>query len=174
MGECCVDELADNRAIRINQVVGQQHCKGLVADDGRRGEYRVAQAERRRLADIDARHIRGQDILHQRQQQILALAGEFGFEFRRRIKMVFDRALVPARDEDEIGDACGDGFLNGILDEGFVDHRQHFLGHGLGGWQKTGAQPGDWEHCFANGAHFFDPSGSNSEDVWNDLRLTLS
>ena len=65
--------------------------------------------------------------------------------------MILDRALAAAGDEDELLDAGRLGLLHRVLDERPVDDRQHLLGQGLGRRKKTGAEPGDREHCLANG-----------------------
>ena len=42
--------------------------------------------------------------------------------------MVLNRALAPAGDDNNIFDSGGDRFFHGILNEWFVDERQHFFG----------------------------------------------
>jgi hypothetical protein len=42
------------RRVGIHQVVGQHHRERCVADDRLRAQHRVAEAERLRLADVDA------------------------------------------------------------------------------------------------------------------------
>ncbi|MNT61810.1 hypothetical protein D3C72_1994770 [compost metagenome] len=53
----------------------------------------------------------------------LALAGRFQFrlEFIGRIEMVFDGALVAARDKDHFRDACRHGFFHRVLDQRLVN-----------------------------------------------------
>ena len=52
--------------------------------------------------------------------------------------MVLDGAIAAAADEDELITASRDGLFHGVLDEGFIHHRHHFLGAGLGRWQEAG------------------------------------
>ena len=66
------------------------------------------------------------------------------------VKVVFDHALVPAQNDQDIGDAGPDGFLHQILDGGFVHDGEHPLGHGLGGRQDTGAQTGGGDDGLRN------------------------
>src|SRR5699024_2939225 len=49
-------------------------------------------------------------------------------------------------------------FVHRILDQRTIQHRQHFLGHRLGGRQKTRAQTGHGENNFAQGLAHAAPS----------------
>ena len=40
------------------------------------------------------------------------------------------------------------GFLDAVLNQRFVDDRQHFLGHGFGGREKARAVAGGWKQAF--------------------------
>jgi hypothetical protein len=64
--------------------------------------------------------------------------------------MVLDRRLAATVDEHHRLDARLDRLVDGILDERAVHHRQHFLGHRLGGGEETRAQPGDREDGLAD------------------------
>src|SRR5262249_44328138 len=64
--------------------------------------------------------------------------------------MILDDSLVAAGDKDEMFDASLARFVDHMLDQRPVDHRQHLLRHGLGGREEPGAQPGDWKDSFAN------------------------
>ncbi len=57
--------------------------------------------------------------------------------------MIFDGALVAARDENEMLDAGFARFLDAVLHDRAVDNRQHFLRYGLGGGQYAGAEAGN-------------------------------
>ena len=46
--------------------------------------------------------------------------------------------------------AGGTGFLDGVLDQGLVDDREHLLGHGLGGRQEAGAESCDGKYGLAD------------------------
>src|SRR5262249_17890094 len=59
----------------------------------------------------------------------------------RRVEMVLERTLVATGHEDELLDACGQAFLDGILDQRPIDDGQHLLRHRLGCRQDTRAQP---------------------------------
>jgi hypothetical protein len=64
--------------------------------------------------------------------------------------VVLDAALVPAGDEDHLGDAGGSGLFHSILNQRTVDDRQHFFRLGLGGRKEAGSQSGDRKNSFAN------------------------
>ena len=67
--------------------------------------------------------------------------------------MILDDVLVAPGDEDEMLDAGLPRLVDHMLDDRPVDHRQHFLGHGLGGRQEAGSEAGDREYRFANRFH---------------------
>ena len=61
--------------------------------------------------------------------------------------------LVAPGDEDDVLDARLQRLVDGILHDGTIDDGQHFLGHRLGGGQKSGAETGDGYHCFSDFSH---------------------
>ena len=75
------------------------------------------------------------------------------FQFELAVEVILDHALVAAGDKDEVLDAGFAGFVDDVLDERPVDHRQHFLRHGFGRRQEAGSEPGDGKHGFANKFH---------------------
>jgi hypothetical protein len=55
-------------------------------------------------------------------------------QFAGSIEVIFDGTLLPAGDKDHLLDARGHHFLHDILNRGFVDDGQEFLGdHFRGG-----------------------------------------
>ena len=92
-------------------------------------------------------------VLHHLQEVELPLLLELCLERRRRVEVVLDGALVAAGHEDHFGDARRSGFRHCVLDQGHVDHGEHFLGHRLRGGKKAGAETVDGEHDFANRLH---------------------
>src|SRR5260221_3279559 len=124
--------------LRVDQIVGQQHREGLVADHRLRAQHGMAQAERLRLPQVDAAAAGGQHAARDREE--LLLAAERAFELGVEVEMVLDRALVSAGHENHVGDAGGRGFLDRVLDQRLVHDRQHFLGARLGGRQEAAAQ----------------------------------
>src|SRR3546814_20095432 len=127
-----VDQLLRDGNRGVDQVVGQQHHKGFVTDDGGGTQNGVAQSQRGGLAGIDAIYIRGQDVAHDFQQFDLVLGGQHGFQLGHAVEMIFDAALVASGNADQGGNAGGDGLFNGILDKRLVSDGQDFLGLGIG------------------------------------------
>ena len=74
------------------------------------------------------------------------------------VEMILDHALVAAGDEDEMLDAGLARLVHHMLDQRPVDHRQHFLGHGLGRGQEAGAKPRHGEHGLADASSHFGSS----------------
>src|SRR5262249_33900279 len=74
------------------------------------------------------------------------------------VEMILDHALVASGHENEVLDACLARFVDHMLDERPIDHREHFLRHGLGGRQEPGAEAGDRENGFAD-LHWLGPDG---------------
>ena len=60
--------------------------------------------------------------------------GEFVFEFTVRREVLLDGALTSPDDDEDVGDAAGDCFLDDVLNHRFVHDGQHFLGHGFADW----------------------------------------
>ncbi len=89
--------------------------------------------------------------MHLFQKGLFAPLFEFLFQFvGDDVEMVLDGALAAAADEDELITADRDGLFHGVLDEGFIHHRHHFLGAGLGGWQEASTQSRHRKNRFAN------------------------
>ena len=63
--------------------------------------------------------------------------------------MLDQRGLAAAGDHAELLDARRARFLDRVLDQRLVDHRQHFLGGRLGGGQETRAEAGDGQNGLA-------------------------
>ena len=143
-----LDHLLQHRRLADHQVVGQQHREGLVADQALAAQHGMAQAQRLRLAHVDALHVVGLDAAHHVQQFLLTRLFEGYLQLEGHVKVVLDRALVAAGHEDHLAHAGGVGLLDRILDQRLVDHRQHFLGLRLGGGQEPGAEAGHGKDRF--------------------------
>lgn len=142
--------LLERTGLAVDQVVGQQHGKGLVAHQVRGAQHGVAQAQGTGLAHIGAGHTGRGHRLGQLQQFGLAGLLQFHFQLVGLVEVVGDRALGTASDKDHAGDAGFARFFDSVLDERLVHDRQHFLGNGFGGGQKAAAQAGHGEHGSAN------------------------
>ena len=134
----------------MDQIVGEDDAEGLVAHDGPGAEHGVAKTQGSGLADVDEVHIHRRDGVNDVQKLLLALGSKLGLKLGILVEMILDGALVAARDEDHVGDAGRSSFFHGVLDERLVDNGEHFLGHCLGGGQKSGPEAGHGEYGFAN------------------------
>ncbi len=68
-------------------------------------------------------------------------------------EVIADGFLAVGDHEDDVGDTGGDDFLNGVLDEGLVDDREHFFRDGLGRGEHAGAESGCEDDGFGDGCH---------------------
>ena len=118
------------------------HEERLVADHGPRAEHGMAEAERRRLADVDGAGRARQDAAQRIEQVVLALRLERGLEFRVGIEVILDRPLGTAGHEHEVRGTGLQGLLGGVLDQRLVDDGQHFLRRRLGRGQEARAAAG--------------------------------
>ena len=108
-----------------------------------RAPDRVAEAEGRLLAG-EAGLPRLRQVAPERLQlRRLAALVQRVLQLELAVEVVLDDALVAAGDEDEMLDARRPRLVDHVLDHRAVDDRQHLLGHGLGGGQEAGAEPGD-------------------------------
>ena len=64
--------------------------------------------------------------------------------------MVLDRAFAPPGDDDNVFDSGGDRFFHGILNQWFVDERQHFFGRCFRRGKEASAKACGGDHGFAN------------------------
>jgi hypothetical protein len=86
------------------------------------------------LLPREARRSRPRQVAGQRLEVGAPLAlRERVFELELAVEMVLDDGLVAAGDEDEMFDAGLARFVDHMLDQRLVDHRQHLLRHGLRG-----------------------------------------
>ena len=137
----------------LHQHVGKQQRERLAADQLARAPHRVAEAERRLLAGeacgAGLRQIGGEKL--QVGELVALLERELQLELA--VEMVLDHRLVAAGDEDEMLDAGLARLVHHVLDQRPVHHRQHLLGHRLGGGQEAGAEARHRENRFANRFH---------------------
>ena len=145
-----VDHLRQAAALVLHQHVGQKERERLVADQFARTPHRVAQAERLLLAGEAGRARLGQIVAQHVERGLLLALEERDFQLELAVEMILDDALVASGDEDEMLDASLTGLVDHDLDERPVDHRQHLLGHSLGGGQEPGTETGHGKYSFAN------------------------
>src|SRR4029078_3362564 len=71
---------------------------------------------------------------------LLAARLEKGFELHRDVEVILDRVLSASGAQDDVVDPGCDRLLDAVLNDRFVDQRQHFLGLRFGGGQETGSE----------------------------------
>ena len=84
---------------------------------------------------------------------VFILASSVGFEFVGLVEIVLDRLLAASGDEHEVLDARLARLVDDILKGRPVEHRQHFLGNGLGRRQDARAEAGDGKDGLADRLH---------------------
>ena len=109
----------------------------------------MAQAQRLFLAHIaDAGQRR--DAARYCEQFFLAATFEGRIQLEAVVEVVFHCALATAGNNDDVLDAGGNGLFDAVLDDRFVDQRQHFFGYDFCGRQKTRAEAACREDRFSN------------------------
>src|SRR5277367_3188607 len=145
-----VDHLRQAWRLTDHQIVGEQYGKRFVADQPARAPHGVAEAERHLLPGIGDLAGFWQPRLQLFEQIRLAPLAQGRFELEGAVEMILDRTFRPARDKKELLDTRCLRLLDRVMDQRFVDDRQHFLGHRLGCREKPGPEPGDREDSFAD------------------------
>ena len=97
----------------IHHVIAQKHSKRLVADERLCAQNRVFQALRLLLTNIMQIDIA--NLLHQRQQLILAMLAQVQLQLRIIVEMILNRALVMPGDDQNILDTGSQRLFNDIL-----------------------------------------------------------
>ena len=144
-----VHQLADRRSIGNQDVVGQDHRERLVADQLLGHEHRVAETKLLLLADVgDLGEVA--DVADAPEHLDIAALLEQVLELVRHVEVVLDRPLLARGHDDDLFDAGGDGLLDRVLDDRFVDEREHLLGLRLRGRQEASAPSGGREDGFAD------------------------
>ena len=148
-----VDHLLKAPGLADHQIVGEQHCKGLVTDETTGAPHGMTQPQRLLLPhDIDVARRRTGAV--ERGKRFAAPRHRL-FEFEGMVEMIFDQALAAAGHENELLDARLAGFIDRILNQGPVDDRKHFLWHRLGRRKEPGSKAADGEHGLAYLSHLF-------------------
>ena len=148
-----LDHLLEAARLVLHQHVRQQQRERLASDQLPRTPDGMAEAERRLLAGEACGPGRRQIVGQRLQLGGLLAFFQRCFELELLVEMVLDHALVAAGDEDEMLDAGLPRLVDDVLDQRPVHDRQHFLGHGLGGGQESGAKSCHRENRFANRFH---------------------
>ena len=133
---------------------GSSKRERLVANQIAGAPDRMAKAERHLLAGEGCRAGRGLDALQACKLFVFAALGKRIVKLKLDVEIVFDDALVAARDENQMFNASFQRLVDHILDDRLVNDRQHFLWDCLGRWQESGSKASNRKHCFADFAGF--------------------
>ena len=143
-----IDHLLQAGWVGVDYIVGQEHGERLVAHQFTGHEHRVSQAHGFLLPHIgDVDHVR--DLPDNRQQVGLLPLLQHLLELVADVEVVFDCALTAAGDNDDLIAACGQSFLDSVLDDRLVDNGQHLFGLRFSGGQKPRTQTCSGEHRIA-------------------------
>ena len=129
-----------------DKVVGQQDGKGTVAHDGLGAEDGMPQPHRHFLTDVGNAHVARLDAAHQLQEFFFAALFQLCFQLVGDVVVFGNCPFVAACYEDHVADARFVGFFDRVLNQRFIDDRQHFFRRCLGRGQKARAKSGDREH----------------------------
>ncbi|MNQ52698.1 hypothetical protein D3C85_667240 [compost metagenome] len=131
------------------QVVGQYHGKRFVTDQGTATENGMPQAFHFDLAGVGKRA--GFDQLPGAGEKFFLLGtANLMLQLITDIEMIFQCTLAPTGNDRHMLEAGVPCLFNAILNQGFVDDRQHFLGHGFCRRQETRAVASGREQTFTN------------------------
>ena len=139
----------------IDDIIAEQDGERLVAHECLRAENGITEAAHVALPDI--MHIDVGRLLHYLQEIRLSLFSQFRLQRRCGIKVIFDRALAMAADDQQFLDTARQRFLDDILDRRLVDNRQHFLWCRLRCGQEARAITSGWDNGLANLFHIHVP-----------------
>ena len=139
------DHLLEAGHLAPDNVVAEDNGEGLVPDKVLGAENGVSEAERFALPDVGEI---GEvlDLPEFVAELPFPFFCQSVFKLERDVEVVFDGPLAPSRDEDDLGDAGLLRLFDAVLDERLVHESQHLFRHGLGGGEKSGAEPADGEN----------------------------
>ncbi len=149
-----LDHLPDARRLRIHDVIRQDHGERLVTDDFLRLQHRVPQPQRLGLTCVHHAGHAG-DRPHRLQHARLAARAQQRLQLRRAVEVVFHRDLIAARDENDFCAAGSQRLFYAVLNQRFINQRQHLLRDRLGCGEKSRAHPGSGKNSLADlhGSH---------------------
>src|SRR5207253_5755483 len=133
------DQLPDGRDRRIEHLITEDHREGFIPDEVLGAEDRVPQSPGVPLADI-TKICQLRDPADFVEQLLFSAFFEILLQLEGQVEVVFDGPFPSARDDDDVFNAGTDRFLDSILDQWFVDQRQHLFGRGFRGGQEPGSE----------------------------------
>ena len=124
--------------ITIDQIIRQQNRNVFLRMHQRRtAMYGMPQTQGFGLADINAIHMRRNDIAHDFQRLFFLFGFQLGFQLRIAIKVIGDCLFGASRNENQ-GVASGfDRFAHRIVNHRTIYHGEHFFRNGFSGRQKA-------------------------------------
>ena len=144
-----MNELCEARNRGVDDFVAENDGKGFVADQSLGAEDRMAESECHRLTDVAEICERG-DVPHLAQELRLTVVLEIFFQFDGSVEVVLDRAFAPPGDDDNVFDSGGDRFFYRILNQRFIDERQHFFGRGFRRGEEASTEACSGNYGFAH------------------------
>ncbi len=84
------------------------------------------------------------------QQISFSFRFEFILQFLRAVKMICNSVFPRCCHKNHICYACPGSFFHGILNQGFIDNRNHFLWNSFCSRKETGAHPANRENRFTD------------------------
>ena len=145
------------RPLIDTQIIRQQHTEGFVSNQCLAGKDGMPKAFHLPLAHC-REHTFVQYISNTGKRHFLTGPRDLVLQFIADIEVIGDGAFATAGDHGASSHACGDRFLHPVLHQRLIHHRQHFLGHTLGGRQKPGAVSGHGKQAFLNQG-IYSPTG---------------
>ena len=139
------DHVGEHRGGLGHQVVAEEDGKRLVTHVAPGDADGVTEPLRFGLADVVDVGQLG-DVAHLGLLALTARLRQVELELERPIEVVFEGALPPPGDDEDVGDAGPDRLLDDVLDGRFVDEREHLLGLRFGRRKEPRAQPGRRDH----------------------------
>src|SRR5215208_677267 len=152
-----IHHLPEAARLTVDQHVGQQQSEWLFTHDRARAPNGMAKPQRLLLAGET--HLTGTRQIHLQAVELdrLAAQAQRVLKLILLVEMIFDDGLVTPGDKDKMLDARFTGLVNGELNHRAIDDGQHFLRHGFGRGQETGAETRDWKNSLPNpGFHGID------------------
>jgi hypothetical protein len=117
------------------------HEERFIPHSRLRAQHGMSKPKWSGLTDVDAGCRSRQHAAQLFCQVGFALRIQQFLEFGIGVEVILDGTLGSAGDEHQPRGASCQCFLDCVLDQRLVHHRQHFLGAGLGGGQKPCAPP---------------------------------
>ncbi len=149
------DELGADGVFAVDDVIAIDDHEGIVAGEGLGHAHGVAEAQSLMLTHkVDVGQIGDAEALFQ--HFLLAGNGELGLQLGAAVEVILNDVLIPAHDDEDIGDAGMDGLFHQILDGGLVHDGEHSLGHRFGSGQHAGAKTGGGNDCLGDFFHDLD------------------